>query len=287
MSLFFFPESFFFVQFLTYIIPSGSYERTIRKVGHIEQTMVTPGSYKEMPKHFSLKGLILGETVEGKATPTSILGLFASIPKGMNQAASLIFFVLIVGAVFNLIQESGTVNVVMYDVMERFRSKPFILFFSIFLMLSIASSFMGMGSEFIPLIPLFLLISKETGRDRMFGIALFLLPTELGWTTAITNPFTVQIAQNIAEVPVGSGIGLRIVLFIIVTTIGFIYLMRYGNKVKQNPSKSLMPDDSFEIAGDIVLTKEKNYLPSYSNHHRFFATLCSYIYMLFKLWDGD
>lgn len=247
----------FFCAVLTYIIPSGTYERTTKTVGHIEQTVVIPGSYKELPKHFSLKGLILGDITEGKASPTSILGLFSSIPKGMNQAASLVFFVLIVGAVFNLIQESGTVNVVMYDVMERFRSKPFLLFLGIYIAMAAAASFMGMGSEFIPLIPLFMLISKETGRDRMFGIALFLLPGEIGWTTAITNPFTVQIAQNIAEVPIGSGIGLRIILFIITGVIGFIYLMRYGNKVKRDPSSSLMPNDSFDITGDLTLKKEK------------------------------
>lgn len=75
------------------------------------------------------------------------------------------------------------------------------------------SSFLGMGQEFMPLIPLFMIISKANGYDRIFGLALFGLPFALGWTSAITNPFTVQIAQKIAEVPIGSGMGMRIIVF--------------------------------------------------------------------------
>lgn len=244
-----------FSSILTYIIPSGSYERTTKTIGHNEQTMVIPGSYHELPKHYSLKGITLGEKIEGKASPVSILGLFSSVPKGMNQAASLIFFILIIGAVFNLIQHTGTINVIMYGLMEKFREKPFLLFLGIYFFISCASSFMGMGSEFIPFIPIFLLIAKETGYDRMFGIALFIMPMSIGWTTAITNPFTVQIAQNIAEIPIGSGMGFRIVLFLICFILGFSYLMYYGRKVKKDRSLSIMKDDPFILSDNFKLEK--------------------------------
>ena len=109
---------------LTYIIPSGTYERTKKKFGNIERTLVVPGTYTELPKHHSIKGFILGDEVEGKATPVSILGLFTSIPKGMNQAASLIFFVFIIGAVFNLIQHTGAISAIMSKLLKRFRNSP-------------------------------------------------------------------------------------------------------------------------------------------------------------------
>jgi uncharacterized ion transporter superfamily protein YfcC len=246
-----------FSSILTYIIPSGSYERTIKKVGHMEQTMVIPGSYKVLPKHYSLKGILLGEEVEGMATPVSILGLFASIPKGMNQAASLIFYVLIIGAVFNLIQHTGTINVVMYSLMNIFQDKPNVLLFLIYFVIFCAASFLGMGSEFIPLIPLFLLIGKEFGYDRMFGIALFIIPSNIGWTAALTNPFNVQIAQSVAEIPIGSGMLYRLFIFVICFIIGFLFLLRYGKKVKANHSLSLIDDDPFMLKDEFKLHKEK------------------------------
>ena len=93
------PHVFIFLSFiilfcavLTYVIPSGSFERTTRQYGDIEQIVVVPGSYKEVPKHYSVKGLFVNEEVEGKSSPISLLGLLTSIPKGLQQSAALIFF---------------------------------------------------------------------------------------------------------------------------------------------------------------------------------------------------
>ena len=235
---------------LTYIVPAGQYNREVRNVGGIEQTFVIPGSYEELPKHYSLKGVVLGEKIESKASPTSFLGLFTAIPKGLHQSATLIFFVFTIGAVFNLIRQTGTVHVVMHGLMSRFRRTPYLLIVAVYFTIATLSSFLGMGMEFIPLIPLFMIISKANGYDRIFGLAIFALPFSLGWTSAITNPFNVQIAQKIAEVPIGSGIALRLVIFVILTGVGYLYLMRYGKRVKRNRSLSAMPDDSFILPDD-------------------------------------
>ena len=198
-----------FCSILTYIVPSGSFERTTRKYGKIEQSVVVPGSYQELPKHFSLKGIFINEKVEGKSSPISLLGLLTSIPKGMQQSAALIFFVFMVGAIFNIIIYTGTINAMLFFLIEKFRQSPTKLFFLIYLVISMASSFLGVGSELIPLIPIFLLLAKELGYDRMFGFSLVVVPIFIGWTTAITNPFNVTIAQQIAELPLGSGMGLE------------------------------------------------------------------------------
>lgn len=236
-----------FCSILTYLVPSGIYKRKNILIGQLEQTIIIPGSYERLEKHYSVKGLILGDKRDGKATPVSILGLFTSIPRGMNQAASLIFFVFIVGAVFSVIQTTGTINVIMYYLLEKYRKKPLMLYLGIFTLIFFAGSFMGMHAEFIPLIPLFLLISKETGRDRVFGLSLLLVASYTGWTAALTNPFNLQIAQKVAEVPIGSGMGLRILLFVVCWAISFTYVMVYGNKVKNNKAKSVMQDDPFEL----------------------------------------
>ena len=235
-----------FCVILTYIIPSGSYDRSKKKFGNVERTLVVPGTYKELPKHFSVKGVILGDEQEGKATPVSILGLFTSIPKGMNQAASLIFFVFIIGAVFNIIQHTGAISAIMSRLLNKFRHSPTLLSAIIFTSVAFGATFLGMGAEFIPLIPLFLLISKEMGYDRLYGISFLLLAEGVGWATAITNPFNVQIAQQLAEVPIGSGIVLRIIIFSICFVIAFYYLMRYGKKVKSDPSASFLAGESFD-----------------------------------------
>jgi uncharacterized ion transporter superfamily protein YfcC len=246
-----------FCSILTYIVPSGSFERTTRMVGHVEQTMVIPGSYQPLPKHFSLKGLILGDEVPGKATPISLLGLFTSIPKGLNSAAALIFFVFIIGAVLNLIQHTGAINVFIKQLLRKFRHSPTKLSFILFISLAFSSTFLGMGTEFIPLIPIFLLISKSMGFDRLYAMCFLIVAVDIGWATAITNPFTVQIAQQIAEVPIGSGMLLRVIFFVVSTLIGFAFMYYYGKKIKRDKTRSVMPDDPFILEGEDELMQEE------------------------------
>jgi uncharacterized ion transporter superfamily protein YfcC len=242
-----------FSSILTYIIPSGAYERTTKRFNKLERTVVVPDTYQPIPKHYSVKGLVLGENIEGKASPTSLLGLFSAIPKGMNQAASLIFYVFIIGAVFNLIRHTGTVNVFVYRLLKKFRKSPGFLVLILYAGISMGSTFIGFGPELIPMIPIFMMLSKEMGYDRAFGMAILMVPLVIGWATAITNPFTVQIAQQIAELPIGSGMMFRVVMYIVCAALGFIFMMYYGNKVKKDRSKSVMPDDPFILDEDVKL----------------------------------
>ena len=236
-----------FCSVLTYFIPSGSYDRTTREYGDKTQTVVVPDSYKEMPKHYSLKGVIVGDEIEGKSTPVSLLGVLGAIPKGLGDSAVLVFYVFIIGAVITLIQYTGTFNAFLFGLISRFRKKPKQLLFLIYMTLFSGSSFMGIGGETIALIPVFLFLSKQLGYDRLFGLGLLNIPILLGWTSGVTNPFTVQIAQIIAELPIGSGMGLRLLLFAVLAAAGFYFLIRYGDKVKKNPSLSLISNDQFNL----------------------------------------
>ncbi|GJQ61667.1 MAG: C4-dicarboxylate ABC transporter [Melioribacteraceae bacterium] len=188
-----------------------------------------------------------GEDVEGKSTPVSLLGILSAIPKGLSDSAVLVFYVFIIGAVITLIQQTGTFNAFLFGLISRFRKKPKQLLFLIYMTIFTGSSFLGIGPETIALIPVFFFLSKQLDYDRIFGLGLLNIPILLGWTSGVTNPFTVQIAQIIAELPIGSGMGLRLALFGALALTGFYFLMRYGDKVKKDPSKSLMPDDRFEL----------------------------------------
>jgi uncharacterized ion transporter superfamily protein YfcC len=242
-----------FCGMLTYLLPSGSFERIVKKTGNVEQTLVVTGTYKEIPKKISVQGVLLGEEANGFASPTSVLGLFTAIPKGLNEAAALIFFVLIIGAVVNIIKHTGTIDVFISMLLKRFSHSPVLLVFIFYFAFAFAATFLGLGTEFIPLIPILLLISKQLGYDRIFGIGIFIIGGDIGWATAVTNPFNLQIAQSVAELPLGSGMGLRIVSFVVCTMIGFFFLMTYGKRVKKNPGKSIMADDPFILDSSISL----------------------------------
>jgi uncharacterized ion transporter superfamily protein YfcC len=93
----------------------------------------------------------------------------------------------------------------------------------------------------VPLVPIFLLVSRRMGYDRVFGVALVYLSAMVGFAAATTNPFTVQIAQGIAGVPLGSGLGFRLIFFACALTLAIAHVLRYGGRVRRDPSRSLVP----------------------------------------------
>ena len=246
-----------FCSLLTYVIPSGSFERTTKDYGSMSQTVIVANSYKEIPKNYSLKAAILGENIEEKSSPVSVLGILSAAPKGLRDTAVLVFYLFILGALFSLIQQTGAINAFIFSLIEKFKSRPKLLLFLVYMTIFTASSFMGIASEAIPLIPIFLFLSKHLGYDRLFGFALLAVPVFLGWSSGVTNPFSVQIAQVIAELPIGSGIGFRLVLYVVYATIGFYFISRYGDKIKKKPSLSLMKDDEFDLTEFGLFEKER------------------------------
>jgi len=206
-----------------------------------------PGTYKELPKHISPKGIIIGEEVEGEASPVSIFGFLSAIPRGMEEAADIIFFIFIIGGVFGILQRTGTIMAFIQKLLDMFGHSANLLVIILMIAVSVGASTLGMGEEFIPLIPLFLVVSKKLGYDRVFGLGIVWLAAEAGFAAATTNPFTVNIAQGIAEIPLNSGMTFRLIFFAFALSITVIFLLRYGAKIKKDPSKSIMPDDDFSL----------------------------------------
>ena len=86
----------FVCSLLTFMVPSGEYDRAARLVGGNERTIVVPGTYRTLPKHISAKGLLFRDEVAGMASPVSLEGFLSAIPRGMVEAGDIIFFIFII-----------------------------------------------------------------------------------------------------------------------------------------------------------------------------------------------
>lgn len=239
----------FFMSCLTWIIPSGEYERETRMIGGTERTLVRPGTFTTIPKNYSVRGLTLGDKVDGEATPVGLHGFLTAIPRGLEDSADIIFFIFLIGGVFGILQSTGTIPAVLRKLLDHLGHSATLLTVVIMVVVGIGGSTLGMGEEFIPLVPIFLLLSKRLGYDRIYGVALVMLAAEMGFAAATTNPFTVNIAQGIAELPLNSGIGFRMVFFVFAQGLTIFWVLRYGAKIRRDPSASLMAGDPFEIDG--------------------------------------
>ncbi len=257
-----------FASLLTWVIPSGSYERQAMQVGTIERNVIVPDSYSETAKHYSWNGVLLSESVEGAASPVSAQGFLSAIPRGMEAAADIIFFIFVVGGVFGILQRTGAIVSGVHSLLTRFRHSGTLLIILLMSAIAIGGSTLGMGEEFIPLVPLFLIVSKELGYDRAFGLALVFVAAETGFAASTTNPFTVNIAQGIAELPLNSLLGFRAVFLVCALAVVLTYVLRYGARVKADRKASVMPDDPFDL-GDVDIQ-----IDSFTSKHRWILLSC-------------
>ncbi len=107
---------------------------------------------------------------------------------------------------------------------------------------SLAGSVYGMAEELIPFVLIFIPFAISLGYDSVVGVAIPFLGSAVGFAVAFFNPFTVGIAQGFAELPLYSGLGYRLVLWVIATIIAIAFVMIYAEKVRKNPELSLVYD---------------------------------------------
>ncbi len=235
---------------LTWVIPAGRYAREQRIVGGRERTVVVPGTFETLPKHTSVRGILFGDEVSGEASPVSVEGFLSAIPRGMIAAADIIFFIFIIGGTFGILQRTGTIAAVLHALLARFRGSWRVLTVVLMTVIAVGGSTLGMGEEFIPLVPIFLVVAKEIDCDRVFGMALVFVAAEVGFAAATTNPFTVNIAQGIAELPLNSALGFRLAFFACAMVVALVYVLRYGARVRRDPSASVMAGDAFDVGDE-------------------------------------
>lgn len=241
---------------LSWLIPSGAYVRKTVKVGALTKSLVVPGSYEGLDKLRTLGGLFLtpGELPEGAAAPVSLLGFLSAIPRGLEQSADIIFFIFMMGGVFGILQKTGAITAALGKLTELFAERVGVLVVLLGLLMGIGGSTLGMGEEFIPLVPMFLMLSQRLGYDRVFGLSIVVLTPGIGFAAATTNPFTVNIAQKIAELPLNSGWQLRVVFFTVCMAITLAHILRYGAKIRKNPDNSVVkgiPDPESMDFGEV------------------------------------
>lgn len=220
------------VALLTYLIPAGSYTR-IELNG---KTTVDPDSFTFIT-----------------TAPLSILDIFLAIPNGMTNAVSLIVGAMLVGGGLECITVSGAMNIGISRVIKKAGTTcgNLILVF-LFYVFAFMGGFLGFVEGSIPFIPIAISIAVGLGYDPLVGVAISIVGAISGFSCGPTNPFTVGVCQAIAGLDIYSGIGLRIVMFVIITLIGLLYVLHYASKVKKDSSKSLVADvDASDIALDI------------------------------------
>lgn len=205
----------------SYIVPAGEFER-IEVDG---RTAVVEGSYAEIEQN-----------------PVTPFELFKAIPLGMSAASQIIFYIFLVGGSFGIIQATGTIEAGIGKAVHKLENKERFLIPVIMILFSILGATIGLSEEAIIFVPIGVAVARALGFDAVTGTAMVSLGAASGFIGGMLNPFTVGVAQSIAEVKVFSGIGFRFAVYLVVLTVAILYVMNYAKKVKRDPKNSVIYD---------------------------------------------
>lgn len=229
---------------LTWIIPAGEFTRdTIDG-----RSVVLPGTYQQVDP-----------------SPQSILSFFSAPYQGFSEAVGVIAFIFIIGGAFGMINATGAIDAGLLKLVNFTLSNPLYKWFVIPLLIlafSFAGGSFGMSEEVLVFVLITIPLSISLGYDRLVGIAIPLVGAGAGFAGAFLNPFTVGVAQGIAEIPLFSGMGYRLFVWSVFSLIAIAYIMFYIYRLDKD--KTVSPLYSLEEIEDVTST-EKRQLPLTTN----------------------
>lgn len=201
-----------------------------------KKTVVIPNSYQEDTQRHTRKTF---DSLFGQSVYVGTQVLTAPL-RGFIERAEIIAFILIIGGAFGMILGTGAIDVALHRSVEALsRSGATVLLIPILMFLfSAGGAIFGMSEEVIPFVMITIPLALRLGYDSITGLCMSWVASSLGFAAAFFNPFTVQIAQGIAELQPVSGMGFRIATWIAATVLGIVYTMWWANRVKKNPQSS-------------------------------------------------
>ncbi len=229
-----------FVAMATYIIPGGAYERFVNETG---RELVVDGSF---------------QLIENQ--PQGLFEVLKAPISGIEEAAEIIAFLFIVGGAFNIIMATKAIDSGINRTVHIFKGNEILIIPILMTLFSLGGAVFGMTEEALPFIAMLVPLSIALGYDSLIGMAMSYFACVIGFATAFLNPFNVGVAQQIAGIEVYSGFGLRLVLWIVGTLIGILFVMRYAARIKKNPELSPMYEIDMKRREEYLATASQDVL---------------------------
>ncbi len=201
---------------LTHVIPAGQYDV-------VEGTkMVVAGSYHHVDSN-----------------PAGIADFLNSFMGGLQSGATTIFLVLLIGGSFQILMNTGSVDAMLALALKKSQGKYTGIIATIAVVMSILGA-LGVGNNVaLAFIPIMVILCRKLRLDSIVVVAIMYFASNLGFSGSPMNPFTVLLAQDIADIPQMSGFLPRCLMWLVFTIIGTLWTVHYCKKIHNNPEKSI------------------------------------------------
>lgn len=248
---------------LTWVIPAGKFDT--EKVESI--TKVIPGTFHYINKN-----------------PQGIWDIFNAVVLGFYKASKLMTMIMFVGAAVYILENTKTIELAFTKFTKNRKINETFIIFSIMLFMSIGGATGVFSNPTVALIPIGILLTTAMGLDKATGFFIVYLGAFSGFNVGWANSSTLAIAHPIAELPIFSGLNVRIIIHIINFIFTVIFVLNYVKSIKKNPTNSLNYESGMkteEYMGiQITVAEEKE---EFNKKHAIslFATLFTIMIIIF------
>jgi len=209
---------------LTLVVPAGQYTR-IQVDGR--QT-IDPASFHliEHPNYPIWRWFV---------APLEVLGSSSGL-----TVIVIIIVLFFAGGAFAVMDKTGTLRAFIGSIVRRFRDRKYMLLWIVPLAFMFLGATLGTFEEVVLLVPVMIALSYSLGWDALVGLGMSILATNMGFSAAISNPYTLGVSQQLAGLPLFSGAWFRIIVFIVIYLIFVAFLTAYARKIDKDPKASLV-----------------------------------------------
>lgn len=208
------------VAVLSWVLPGGAYD------------YVDPTASKLEP--------IAGTFHHVDSNPQGLGSIIMAPIKGFMDSVDIILYTLVIGGYLAVVMKTGAIDAAIGATIRKLKGREKLLIPVLMLIFSFAGAAFGIEEETLPFFPVLIPVLLAAGYDTLVGLSVIKMGAALGVMGSIANPFAVAIASRFAGISMADGIGVRLVLLAIYIPAGIIFTMRYAEKVRKDPAKSLV-----------------------------------------------
>lgn len=217
---------------LNYLVPEGRFDtHTVLQQsgdGEVTRNVIVPESYQRVADSerlplFSADGMgILNAPFEGLVSGTK-----------WGAAVGVVAFIILIGGAFGIIMQTRSIEHAILSLVATTQASHHVFLALLFLTFSFGGAIFGMGEEAIAFCLVLLPVMRAMGYNALVTVFVTYVATQIGFATSWMNPFSVAIAQSLADVPVLSGAGYRASLWVVFSLLGLTFLLRYASQLKR------------------------------------------------------
>lgn len=198
----------------SWLLPAGEYQR--RDDEATGRQVVVPGTFHRV-----------------EAQPVGPFDAVVSVPKGMADAASVIFFVFLVGGAFAVVEKTGALERAVHWLVSKLENRATLVIPICCIAFGLGGALMQMAEELIAFVPVLLLLTSRLGFNRLTAVAMSMGASAVAAAFSPIDPFMVGIAQKVAGLPLLSGGVFRTIFMLLALVIWILWLMRYATRTRE------------------------------------------------------